>query len=98
MDVKITDFTEPEDPKIANRFGMVKFSHYWLGKTDLEFRRKLYQVITPIRSLYDETQFQDAYDKMICYSELFEEIELGVRYPEYLVTIDNEDKITVQKV
>jgi len=74
---------------LSNKFGIIEFGWHQFLRTsiDIKTRKAIYQDIIPIKSLYDNSQFMDAKDRMICYSELFREIKEGEKYPTYDITI-----------
>jgi hypothetical protein len=82
---------ENQRPEICKRLGIVEFTHYWLLQADIEMRKELYQFLVPIRSQYDNRLFLDSKDRMVCYCELFKELEECEIVPTYEIIIHAKD-------
>jgi len=89
---------EYRKPEICKRLGIVEFAHYWMLQTDVEFRKQLYQFIVPLRSLYDNRQFLDQIDRMICYCELFREVQEAESLPIYIITIHTTESNKIDSI
>jgi hypothetical protein len=93
--IKVEEVKEP----LKNRLGIIKISHRFIKQMDIDTLKAIYSVIVPLMSVYDNSRHLSATERFICYSELFDEVEEGVMYPEYIVTLQYvEGIITVKKV
>ena len=72
---------------LKNKFGIVEFSRFRFDEKDIELRKQLFKFMTPIRSIYYDRSFGSDKDLMVCYCDKFREIEEGVMYPTYTITI-----------
>ena len=65
-------------------------------------RQEIYKFITPIRSMYDTSQYMCPVDRLFCYCEQFKEVPEGDVVPEYEITVYFENgvanSITVKEI
>ena len=72
-----------------DRFGIVEISHYL--QRDIDLLRDIWKCVTPIHSIYDNTIHQQPIHKFLCYCDKFEEVERGVQYPTYTITLKRDE-------
>ena len=58
---------------------------------DIEVIRDIWKCVTPIHSIYDNSIHQQPIHKFLCYCDKFEEVERGVQYPTYTITLKRDE-------
>lgn len=87
---------------VVRNLGFIKLPRLGLNLSDIEFRKELFSLVTPICAYTSNNYFGFDYDFFLCYHPAFrevEEVEEGDKYPEYELTIKRDESgLSIEKV
>lgn len=88
-----------KDNIIVKNLGYIRLPRLTLRLSDIEFRKELFSLITPVMA-YSSNEFHGfEYDFFLCYHPMFREVEEGYRYPEYNITLKRDgSNLSIEKV
>jgi len=73
------------------RVGIVKLSlDFNRFDEAIRFRKGIFNLVTPVDLIIDNSYYGRQYQNWLCYSEKFREVAEGEKYPEYIITIHQD--------